>query len=489
MTQAQTTLVRSLMTDLYQLTMAQGYQKAGLTEDDACFYLHFRESPFNGGYTIACGLAQILDFVDGFRYTDEDCAYLETLTVPSGAPLFERTFIAGLAELRLAIDIDAAPEGTVVFPYEPLLRVTGPIIQCQLVETALLNLFNYQTLIATKAARICEAARGPVAEFGLRRAQGPAGGLLASRAAFVGGCTSTSNVEAGRVFGLPTSGTHAHSWVMAHSSELEAFRAFALVFPENTVLLVDTYDTLMGVQNAIVVAKEMEERGERLAGIRIDSGDLAWLSIKARELLDAAGLGYVRIVASNNLDEHTIQSLHEQGARIDMWGVGTKLVTAWDSPALSGVYKLSATRRAGETRWEPQIKVSDQAFKTTLPGLLAVRRYSDDKGILLGDMVYDEQLPPRDGLIIDAQDELRRKDLSGYDFVELLEPCVRGGEVVDAARARCTPQEAQRHTREGLAHLHPTLKRLLNPHNYPVGLERALFQQRADIIRQARAIS
>jgi len=476
---------RGLTTDLYQLTMAQAYKTNGLAGLEACFYLHFRENPFKGGYAIACGLTQILEFFDNFGFSDEECSYLSTLKTSIGEQLFKQEFIESLHDLELEIDFDAVLEGTVVFPYEPVIRVAGPIVQCQLVETALLNLFNFETLIATKAARICEVARGPVAEFGLRRAQGPAGGLLASRAAFVGGCASTSNVEAGRVFNLPVSGTHAHSWVMAHDSELEAFRAYAQVFPHDTILLVDTYNTLHGVANAITVAQEMEGRGARLAGIRIDSGDLAWLSIQARKLLDEAGLKYVKIVASNDLDEHTIQSLHEQKACIDMWGVGTKLATAWDNPALTGVYKLSATRKAPGEHWTPQIKVSDQVFKTTLPGLLAARRFLDSEGIYVGDMIYDEQLPPEDGLIIDSQDELRRKDLTGLEHFDLLQPCLRRGVLVCKPQTAC---EAQQNTKENLAHLHPTNKRLLNPHSYPVGLERKLFKQRGALIRRAKGL-
>jgi nicotinate phosphoribosyltransferase len=466
--------------------MAQGYWKGSLAEREACFYVHFRENPFKGGYAIACGFAQLGDLIEGFRFTEKDRAYLLTLRTPLDTPLFEEDFIASLADFRLTLSIDAVAEGTAVFSQEPIIRVRGPILQCQVIETALLNLINYQTLIATKAARVCEAAKGPVAEFGLRRAQGPAGGLLASRAAIVGGCSSTSNVAAGQAFGLPVSGTHGHSWVMAHASELEAFRAFVEVFPHNSILLVDTYDTLGGVRNAITVAREMEQRGERLAGIRIDSGDLAWLSIAARELLDEAGLAYVRIVASNDLDEHTIQSLHEQGARIDSWGVGTRLVTAWDQPALTGVYKLCATRAAGESRWSPQLKISEQRSKSTLPGLLAARRYFDDADIFVGDMVYDEQTPPQDHLIIDPADSLRRKDLSGFSSIELLEPFVRDGKVVGR---RMSALEARENTRDNLRRLHPANKRLLNPHSYPVGLERTLFECRDHMLRQARSLT
>lgn len=464
--------------------MAQGYWKTGSLDAEACFYMHFRENPFSGGYAIACGFAQLADFIEGFRFTDEHGAYLSTIRTTHNTPLFEQDFINALLDLRLSVDVDAVVEGTVIFPYEPIARVTGPILQCQLVETALLNLVNYQTLIATKAARVCEVAKGPVAEFGLRRAQGPMGGLLASRAAVVGGCSSTSNVEAGYVFDLPVSGTHAHSWVMAHDSELAAFRAFVESFPHNSILLVDTYSTLHGVKNAIIVAKEMEQRGERLAGIRIDSGDLAWLSVRARELLNDAGLDYVHIVASNDLDEHTIQSLHEQGSCIDSWGVGTRLVTAWDQPALSGVYKLCGIRRPGDTCWTPQLKVSEQISKSTLPGQLATRRYFDEQGTLVGDMIFDEQLPPQDDLIINPFDDLRCKDLSGFSSVELLEPLIRRGKV---SGTRPSALEAQQNTRENLSRLDPSSKRLLNPHSHPVGLESALHEQRDRMILQARS--
>ncbi|MDR1013931.1 MAG: nicotinate phosphoribosyltransferase [Coriobacteriales bacterium] len=474
--------MQALLTDLYQLTMAQGYWRGGLADAQACFYVHFRENPFKGGYAIACGLAQLAEQLEGFRFSSDDCAYLATLKAAEGVPLFSPGFIDSLAGLALTVDVDAVREGTAVFPYEPVVRVMGPILQCQLVETALINIVNYQTLIATKAARICEVAHGPVAEFGLRRAQGPAGGLFASRAAIVGGCASTSNVEAGRMFGVPVSGTHAHSWVMAHDDELAAFRAFVDTFPHTSVLLVDTYDTLKGVRNAITVAKEMEQRGQRLAGIRIDSGDLAWLSVQARGLLDDEGLGYVRIVASNDLDEHTIQSLYEQGARIDSWGVGTRLVTAWDHPALTGVYKLCAIRKVPEGRWEPQLKVSEMRSKSTLPGLLAARRYLDAGGTFVGDMVYDEQMPPADDLIIDPVDELRRKDLAGCESMGLLEPLVRNGRTVAEPASAL---EAQKVTRESLGRLHPTNKRLLNPHSYPVGLERALLAQRDRLLKDS----
>src|SRR5512147_560182 len=276
----------ALATDLYQLTMAQAYRHSGRAEEEAVFHLFFRRNPFGGGFAVACGLARALDFLEGFHFTAEDVAYLAGLAGNDGRPLFDPGFLRELGGLRLRCDVDAVPEGTVVFPYEPLVRVSGPILHAQLVETGLLNFVNFETLIATKAARMCLAARGDeVVDFGLRRAQGPDGGLGASRAAYVGGCSATSNVLAGRLFGLPVKGTHAHSWVMAFDTEAEAFEAWAQAQPNNGVFLVDTYDTLQGVRSAVEVGKWLAERGHRLGGIRLDSGDLAYLSIEARKIL------------------------------------------------------------------------------------------------------------------------------------------------------------------------------------------------------------
>ncbi|MDR2493395.1 MAG: nicotinate phosphoribosyltransferase [Coriobacteriales bacterium] len=476
------------ITDLYQLTMAQSYWHSGRIGLHSSFYLHFRENPFRGGYAIACGMAQAASYVDGFRFTDDDIAYLRTLEghAAPGASLFAPEFLDYLALLRLKVDIDSVAEGTAVFPHEPLMRVTGPILQCQLLETALLNMVGFETLVATKAARICAVAPGPVAEFGLRRAQGPAGGVFASRAAIVGGCASTSNVEAGRRFGLPVSGTHSHSWVMAYDDELEAFRAFAAAFPHDCVLLVDTYDTLKGVANAIVVAQELRDKGSRLLGIRIDSGDLAWLSKEARRMLDAAGHHDVKIVASNDLDEYTVSSLvGEQGACIDSWGVGTRLATAFDQPALGCVYKMSATSNDCGASWTPRIKVSEQVQKSTLPGVLSVRRYVSESGVMVGDMVYDLTRPPADDRIIDPTDELRQKDLSGATSHELLQPLVRAGCAVGALPSAL---EAQAQTQRSLAQLDASNKRLLNPHSYPVGLERGLLNERDRLIRAFRGL-
>lgn len=476
-----------LLTDLYELTMAQGYWETGRTEEQACFHMYFRQNPFKGGYAVACGMDQLAELVEDFRFSEEDRAYLASLPAPGGGQLFKPGFLDFLGEFRLSADIDAVHEGTIVFPNEPLVRVTGPILDCQLLETALLNCVNFQTLIATKAARVCLAAEAPVAEFGLRRAQGAGGGMWASRAAVVGGCSSTSNVLAGKAYGLPVSGTHAHSWVMSFDTELEAFRAYARCMPKNCILLVDTYDVEQGVENAITVGLEMAERGEKLAGIRIDSGDLAWLAKAARKRLDAAGLPDVKIVLSNDLDEYTISSLRDQKAPADSYGVGTKLATAFDQPTLGGVYKLSATRMPGQ-EWEDRIKISEQSAKLTTPGVLDVRRYYHADGTIAGDMVFDVNSPVGDGeVIVDPADSLRRKCLAGKRHETLLRPLAREGAVVLEPEYR-NAMVAQERCRAGLATLDESQKRMLNPHSYPVGLEYGLFERRRDLVARMRGI-
>lgn len=478
----------ALLTDLYQLTMAQGYWKTGLSEDQACFHMYFRDNPFSGGYSIACGMAQLAELVDGFRFSGEDCEYLAGLKAPGGGALFEPEFLEWLGDLRLSVDIDAVHEGTVVFPNEPLVRVTGPIMQCQLLETALLNCVNFETLIATKAARVCLAAESPVAEFGLRRAQGYAGGVWASRAAVVGGCASTSNVLAGKLFGLPVSGTHAHSWVMAFESELEAFRAYARAFPNNCILLIDTYDVRQGLENAITVGLEMKQRGERLIGVRIDSGDLSWLAKMCRERLDEAGLSDCGVVLSNDLDEYTISSIRNEGAQVMSWGVGTKLATAYDQPTLGGVYKLSATRAGKDAPWVDRIKIAENSSKLTFPGVLGIRRYYREDGFIAGDMVYDVNAPINgEERIVDPMDQLRQKVLSGKRFEELLHPLARNGKSVLEPCYRDALAAAER-VRQGLENVHETQKRMLNPHSYPVGLECGLAHRRLDLVASRRDI-
>ena len=477
-----------LLTDLYQLTMAQGYWASGKKNEQACFHMYFRHNPFDGGFSIACGLAQLAEMVETFHFTPEDRSYLSQLKAPGGGPLFEEDFLDWLCELELTVNIDAVVEGTPVFPNEPLVRVCGPIMQCQLLETALLNCVNFQTLVATKAARVCLEADAPVAEFGLRRAQGIAGGVWASRAAVVGGCASTSNVLAGQMFNIPVSGTHAHSWVMAFENELEAFREYARIFPNNCILLIDTYDVEQGLENAITVGLEMKERGEKLLGVRIDSGDLAWLSKRARARLDEAGLPDCGIVLSNDLDEYTIRSIKGEGAKIASWGVGTKLATAYDQPSLGGVYKLSATFDEEKNTWVDRLKVSEQVSKLTFPGVLGIRRYYHDNGKIAGDMVYDiHSVVNAEERIVDPADDLRQKVLGGKKYVELLQPLAREGKVVLAAEER-DAMAARTRAQEALVSLDETQKRILNPHSYPVGLEEGLSVRRRSLAAKLRGL-
>ena len=478
----------ALLTDLYQLTMAQGYWDAGKVGEQACFNMYFRDYPFKGGYAVACGMAQLADLVEQYRFSDEDVAYLASLDAPGGGPLFNPDFLEYLRDLRLTVDIDAVLEGTIVFPHEPIVRVTGPIMQCQLIETALLNMVNFQTLIATKAARVVRSAAGrPVAEFGLRRAQG-LGGVWASRAAVVGGCASTSDVLAGRLFDIPVSGTHAHSWVMSFSDELTAFREYARIFPKNCVLLVDTYDVEQGIRNAITVGLEMRERGERLAGIRIDSGDLSWLSKTARQMLDAAGLEDCGIVLSNDLDEFTIDSILGEGADVMSFGVGTKLASAYDQPTLGGVYKLAAVRPDKDAPWTSRLKISESVAKLTTPGVLDVRRYYLDNGFIAGDMVFDVTRPVDDRqIIVDPLDDLRQKRLAGKRFETLLAPLARGGQVA-LSREERSAMSARERALAGLETLDESQLRMLNPHTYPVGLELGLNERRRALVAELRHI-
>lgn len=476
----------SLLTDLYQLTMAYGYWKSGRAGQEAVFNLYFRKHPFDGGFTVACGLADVIDYLRAFRFSENDLSYLRTMTGNDHQPLFDDGFLDYLRGLTFTADIDAIPEGTVVFPNEPLLRIRGPIGQCQLLETPLLNLVNFQSLIATKAARLRLAAGSDtLLEFGLRRAQGPDGGVTASRAAYIGGCDATSNVLAGKLFGMPVRGTHAHSWVMSFADEQTAFDTYADMLPNNVTLLVDTYDTLEGVRRAIETGNKLNARGHKLAGIRLDSGDLAYLSIEARKLLDAAGFAETAIVASNDLDEQLIISLKQQGARVDTWGVGTKLVTAYDQPALGGVYKLAAIRNESGT-WHYTMKLSEQAAKISTPGIQQVRRFMDDRGFV-ADMIFDEEMttdPTADTTLVDPLDFTRRRKF-GVDqpHENLLVPVFRAGQPVyqnpdiQTVRARVQTQ---------LASLHPGIKRFTNPHSYPVGLERGLYDLKTALILKLR---
>ncbi len=473
---------RALLTDLYELTMAYGYWRVGKNRDQAVFHLFFRDEPFDGGYAIVAGLADAIEYLEALRFGDDDLEYLRAQTGSDGKALFAPEFLEYLRDMRLTCDVDAIAEGTVAFAGEPLIRVRGPIDQAQIVESALLKIVNFQTLVATKTARIVYAAKGdPVIDFGLRRAQGDDGAVAATRAAYIGGAAGTSNVLAGARLSIPTKGTHAHSWVMSFDSEREAFEAWAEALPNNALLLVDTYNTLQGVANAIEVGKRLRERGHEFMGIRLDSGDLAYLSIEARTMLDSAGFPNAAIAASNELDEHVITSLKDQNARINLWGVGTRLITAYDQPALGGVYKLGALKRGGQ--WEHRIKISEQAAKITTPGMLQVRRFSSGREAT-GDMIWDELTGDPSRTIVDPADLTRRKTFPANSPCEdLLVPVFRAGKrVYDPPSLEDIRSRRER----DFARFHDGIKRFVNPHRYPVGLEQKLFDLRTRLILQAR---
>jgi nicotinate phosphoribosyltransferase len=477
----------TLLTDLYQVTMAYAYWKSGKADTEAVFHLFYRKEPFNGGYAIACGLDPVIEFLESFQFDDGDIDYLRSLKGNDGKPLFESGFFDYLKRLKFSCSLDAVPEGTPVFINQPLVRVRGPLLQAQLIETALLTLVNYQTLVATKASRICRAARGaPVLEFGLRRSQGIDGGITASRAAFIGGCSSTSNVLAGKLFGIPVSGTHAHSWIMSFDSEMEAFEKYAEVMPNNCILLVDTYNTRNGIAKAVEVGKAMKENGKKLAGLRIDSGDLAYLSQLARKMLEEAGLEGTRIIATNDLDEHILESLHDQDAKIDIAGVGTKLVTAFDQPALGGVYKLSAIKDPNGT-WKNKLKLSEQTIKINIPGIQQIRRFYRN-GEMVADMVYDLEIgATSDPIIIDPNDPTKRKKIRQADHLikDILVPVFENGHLV---YQRPTLQDIRSFAASELRNLHPAIKRFVNPHTYVAGVESNLHESRLRLILEQRQL-
>lgn len=459
-----------LYTDRYELTMAQGYFLEGRVKERAAFDYFFRTLPFGGGYVVFAGLGDVLDMLEGFQYDDEDREYIRSLG-------FDPGFVEHLSTVRFTGDVYAVHEGEIVFPNEPVLRVEAPILEAQLVETLILNVLNFESLVATKAARMRSVAGAKVlAEFGLRRAHG-FGGVLASRAAVIGGFDSTSNLFGAHAFGLPSSGTQAHSWIESYGDELEAFRAFARSYPTNCFLLVDTYDTLRsGVPNAIVVAKEMEGRGERLAGIRLDSGDFAYLSKHARRMLDDAGLSYVRIVASNQIDEYVIRSLNEQQAPIDAYGVGTRLVTGQPDAALDGVYKLCSINGI------PRMKISDDLEKTSLPGVKKVVRLIDEENFFRGDAVAREG--ESEITIIHHPHQVHRTSvMRRFHQEEILHPVVQAGRRVVQ---RVHPQEISSYVRARMAQLPEEHKRFENPHIYKVGITPALLHLRSKMIAEIR---
>lgn len=474
----------SLLTDLYQITMAYGYWKTGLSKSEAVFHHFFRRAPFSGGFTIACGLQPLVRYLQNFHFSEDDLSYLKSLKNADGSILFEKAFLDELAHLKFSCDIDAVPEGTVVFPFEPLIRVQGPLIQAQILESTILNFINFATLIATKGARTCLAAKDdPVIEFGLRRAQSIDGAMTASRSAYIGGCHSTSNLLAGKEFGIPVQGTLAHSWVMLFDEELEAFKTYAECMPANCVLLVDTYDTIQGVKNAIVVGHLLKAKGKNLNAIRLDSGDLCYLSIVSRKLLDEAGLKSTKIIASNELDENIISELKRQGAKIDAWGVGTNLVTGGTQPALDGVYKLSAVR-APKKKWIYKLKLSEQMAKISNPGILQVRRFF--KGSQnIADMIYDIHTDlDKDSTMVDPFDPTRQKILKkNIKSKDLLVPIFKRGKLVYKLP---TLNEIRANTQLELEGFSAGIKRFLNPHQYPVGMEETIYKKKIELIKKIR---
>jgi nicotinate phosphoribosyltransferase len=475
--------------------MAYGYWQTGKLNQEAVFTLFFRKPPFHSGYSIMAGLATVLDYLEELSFTETDLNFLATLTGSDNKPLFEQNFLDYLGKLRFDCDLDAIPEGTPVFPHEPLLRVQGSLLQCQLLETALLNIINFQTLIATKAARICQATQGePVLEFGLRRAQGIDGALSASRAAYIGGCAATSNVLAGKLYGIPVKGTHAHSWVMSFGSEMEAFQAYAEAMPNNCILLVDTFDTRQGIEKAIEIGQWLRTKGQQLVGIRLDSGDLVKLSQQAREMLDNAGFEQAHIVASNDLDEHLITEIKAAGAKINLWGVGTKLITSYDQPALGGVYKLTAIRDEPSAQWQYCLKLSEESIKISNPGLLQVRRFMDTQGKFSGDMIYDQLQSPTDNEavhLVNPNAFSRHPALiEGYTtlpaditYQDLLIPILRKGKRVTELPLL---KQIQQRTQEQLNYCPAEIKRLNSPDSYPVNLELKLYQLKQRLISEAR---
>lgn len=468
----------TMLTDLYQLTMLYGYFKSGMSEKQAVFDLFFRNTMHQTSYAIAAGLEQAIEFINNLHFENEDIDYLHTLN------LFDEEFFDCLRSFKFTGEIYALKEGSVVFPNEPIIRVKAPIMEAQLIETAVLNIINHQTLIATKASRVVIAAqKDDVLEFGLRRAQGPDAGIYGARAAIIGGCTSTSNVYTGQMFNIPTKGTHAHSWVMSFPTELEAFETYAKIFPDECLLLVDTYDTLKsGVPNAIKVFEKLKEQGYEPIGIRLDSGDLAYLSKSAREMLDEAGFYNAKIFASSDLDENVIRDLKIQGAKIDVWGVGTKLITSDGFPALGGVYKLAQIQ--DETGCYPKLKKSDNSFKVTNPGYKKIVRIYDNKSkkaiadlIMLDHETIDTTKELR---IFDPVDTWKTMTINNYFIRELLEPVFIDGKQVYANPSLIQIQE---YAKQELNTFWDEFLRLSNPAKYKVDLSSELYELKQSLLK------
>lgn len=451
-----------LYTDYYELAMSRAYYLQGKADDEAVFDYFFRKNPFNGGYVLFSGINELLEILEDLHYSQKELDYLKKIG-------FDDDFLNYLARFSFTATIKAPREGEVVFPIEPVLTVKGKIIEIQIIETMLLNLLNFSSLVATKASRIRSAAGGRLfTDFGLRRAQGT-GGITASRAAIVGGADSTSNVISGYLYGLPVSGTMAHSWIQTFDDELTAFRKFAECYPDNTVLLLDTYNTIIsGIPNAIRVAKEMEERGERMKGIRLDSGDLAYLSKQARRMLDNAGLDYVKIIVSNQLDEAVIRSLNLQKAPIDGFGIGTKLITGMESAAIDGVYKLS------EFNGQPRMKISDNIEKTTLPGDKRTVRYLNSDGTFHGDgILLESEAQTKE--IIHPYFNYKRTNVEDLKQENITRKVMVNGKRLSNGK---TAKESAEYARERLSKLPEEHHRLEYPHHFKVGISRKLAKMR-----------
>lgn len=474
----------TLLTDFYELTMMQGYLKSGKHQEKVIFDMFYRKNPCGNGFAICCGLEQVVEYIRNLNFNEEDIDYLRSLGT------FDEDFIEYLRGFHFTGDIYAIPEGTVVFPKEPLIKVIAPVIEAQLVETAILNLVNHQSLIATKAYRVVHAAQGDgVMEFGLRRAQGPDAGIFGARAAVIAGCIGTSNVYAGQKFRVPVLGTHAHSWIMSFPTELEAFKAYARLYPNNCILLVDTYDTLKsGVKNAILCYDAMKEEGITLKrfGIRLDSGDLAYLSKKARKMLDEAGYPEAIISASNDLDENLIESLKAQGACITSWGVGTNLITSESQPSFGGVYKLAATY-SDEGQWVPKIKLSENSEKITNPGNKQIYRIIEkDSGKVFADYIAleDETFSEKEDLVLfDPIDTWKKSTLKGgsYEMRPLLVPIFLGGKLV----YNCpSVEEIKAYCKKEQESLWEECRRLTNPHAVHVDLSDKLYEMKKGLLAQ-----
>lgn len=458
----------TLLTDLYQLTMMNAYIETGVGNKNCVFDLFYRGNDYIE-YAVAAGLDTAIEYINNLHFSDEDIAYLRSLN------LFGEKFFETIKNFKFTGDIYAVREGEFIFPNEPILIVKAPLYQAQLLETALLNIINHQTLIATKATKITQEAKGAVMEFGLRRAQGPDAGIYGSRAAIIGGCKSTSNVLAGEMFDIAVSGTHAHSWVMSFEKEIDAFRTYASIYPNNCLLLVDTYDTLgSGVPNAIKVFDELTQKGYKPVGIRLDSGDLAYLSKKARKMLDDAGYDYVKIVASGDIDEYILSTLHQQGAKIDVWGIGTKLITSAQNPALGGVYKLAAIEE--KRNWIPKIKISDTQEKITNPALKTTYRIYDEENmakadlICLKDEVFDTSKPLT---IFHPVETWKKKTFTKYSMRNLMiDIFINGKQVYNPPCLKDIVKYAEKIRNEFWGEY----RRLVNPHIYKVDLSEKLYK-------------